>query len=70
MVIEDQIFEVPILQVQDIVEPRLITQVPLAPSVIVGVMNLRGRIVTVINLRSCLGLDVKAGDNRSMGITV
>lgn len=70
MVIEDQMFGVSILQVQDIVELRLITPVPLAPSAIAGVMNLRGRIVTVINLRRCLGFDAKAGDNRGMGIIV
>ena len=54
--INNQSFGIPILQVQDIVEPRMITLVPLAPSAIAGVMNLRGRIVTVINLRRCLGL--------------
>lgn len=70
MIIEDQMFGVPILQVQDIVEPRLITPVPLAPSAIAGVMNLRGRIVTVINLRRCLGVDDHSEINRGMGITV
>jgi len=70
MVIEDQMFGVPILQVPDIVETRLITPVPLAPSAIAGVMNLRGRIVTVINLRRCLGVKAQDGDNRGMGITV
>jgi chemotaxis signal transduction protein/truncated hemoglobin YjbI len=70
MVIEGQLFGVPILQVQDIVEPRLITPVPLAPSAIAGVMNLRGRIVTVINLRRCLGVTEKPEAPRWMGITV
>ena len=70
MKIDDQLFGVPILQVQDIVEPRMITPVPLAPSSIAGVMNLRGRIVTVINLRQCLGLGDKPDHDRWMGITV
>jgi chemotaxis signal transduction protein/truncated hemoglobin YjbI len=70
MIVEDQMFGVPILQVQDIVEPRLIAPVPLAPSAIAGVMNLRGRIVTVINLRRCLGVGEKPGNVRGMGITV
>ncbi len=70
MVIEGQLFGVPILQVQDIVESRLITPVPLAPSAIAGVMNLRGRIVTVINLRRCLGVDATLENERGMGITV
>jgi len=70
MVVEGQLFGVPILQVQDIVEPRGITPVPVAPSAIAGVMNLRGRIVTVINLRRCLGLEDRGGDALGMGITV
>ncbi len=70
MVVENQMFGVPILQVQDIVESRLITPVPLAPSAIAGVMNLRGRIVTVINLRRCLGIDKARENERCMGITV
>lgn len=70
MMIQDQMFGVPILQVQDIVESRLITPVPLAPSAIAGVMNLRGRIVTVINLRRCLGVGDAPENHRGMGITV
>ena len=70
MMIEDQMFGVPILQLQHIVEPRLITPVPLAPSAIAGVMNLRGRIVTVIDLHRCLGVETKEDDHRGMGITV
>ncbi len=68
--INDQSFGIPILQVQDIVEPRMITPVPLAPSAIAGVMNLRGRIVTVINLRRCLGLKDRSDTSRHMSITV
>jgi purine-binding chemotaxis protein CheW len=68
--IDGQSFGIPILQVQDIVEPRMITPVPLAPSAIAGVMNLRGRIVTVINLRRCLGLEDRAESERRMSITV
>ena len=68
--INDQSFGIPILQVQDIVEPRMITPVPLAPSAIAGVMNLRGRIVTVINLRRCLGLEDRPESERKMSITV
>jgi chemotaxis signal transduction protein/truncated hemoglobin YjbI len=68
MKIDDQLFGLPILSAQDIVETHSITQVPMAPSAVAGVMNLRGRIVTVINLRRILGQE----DNyRSrMGVTV
>jgi chemotaxis signal transduction protein/truncated hemoglobin YjbI len=70
MTVDGQTFGIPILTVQDIVEARQITPVPLAPSAIAGVMNLRGRIVTVIDLRKCLGLDQEFEDSQSMGVTV
>lgn len=68
MTVDGQHFGLSILSVQDIVETHAITQVPLAPSAISGVMNLRGRIVTVINLRRILG---KTDESESrMGVTV
>jgi purine-binding chemotaxis protein CheW len=47
----DQMFGIPIMQIQDVLRARSITTVPLAHSCIEGVMNLRGRIVTAVNLR-------------------
>jgi purine-binding chemotaxis protein CheW len=68
MTVEGQLFGLPILSVQDIVETQKITQVPRTPSAISGIMNLRGRIVTVINLRRILG---RSDDSNSrMGVTV
>ena len=54
LVVDNQVFGIPILQVQDIVEPKNITNVPRAPVFVSGVLNLRGRIVTVIDLHVCL----------------
>ena len=68
MSVEGQLFGLPILSVQDIVETHNITQVPRTPSAISGIMNLRGRIVTVINLRRILGRDDES--NSRMGVTV
>jgi purine-binding chemotaxis protein CheW len=68
--IDGQLFGFPILEVQDIVEPKLLTAVPLAPSAIGGVMNLRGRIVTVIDLRKCFGKIDEVDIPRHMGITI
>ena len=68
MTVDGQLFGLPILSVQDIVETHKITQVPRTPSAISGIMNLRGRIVTVINLRRILG---RSDDSNSrMGVTV
>lgn len=49
--LDDQIFGIPALDVQDVLRPLQLTSVPLAPPHIKGVSNLRGRIVTAIDLR-------------------
>jgi purine-binding chemotaxis protein CheW len=70
MIVDDQMFGIPILRVQDIVEPTQITPVPCAPSAIAGVLNLRGRIVTVIDLRECLGAPAVSNEDKLMSVTV
>jgi len=45
-----QLFGLPILRVQDVFAPERLTRVPLAPPEIAGVLNLRGRIITLIDL--------------------
>jgi len=52
----DQLFGLPILRVQDVFVPDRLTRVPLAPVEVAGVLNLRGRIVTVIDMRVRLGI--------------
>ncbi len=52
--IAGQIFGLPIARVQDVFKPARITRVPLAEAEIAGVLNLRGRIVTAIDMRSRL----------------
>ncbi len=49
--IAGQIFGLPIGRVQDVFKPARITRVPLAGAEIAGVLNLRGRIVTAIDMR-------------------
>lgn len=52
----EQTFGVPIARVRDVFVPGRITRVPGAPKEIAGVLNLRGRIVTVMDMRVRLGL--------------
>jgi purine-binding chemotaxis protein CheW len=49
-------YAVPISGVAEILKPLPITPVPRAPRVVIGVMTVRGRLVTVIDLRRRLGL--------------
>ncbi len=69
--VADQLFGIPVLKVQDILVPDKIASVPLAPPEVRGSINLRGRIVTVIDVRTRLGLPPKEGETmRGMGVTV
>jgi purine-binding chemotaxis protein CheW len=51
-----QLFGLPIARVQDVFMPDRLTRVPLASDDVAGVLNLRGRIVTAIDMRARLGL--------------
>ncbi|WP_407177956.1 chemotaxis protein CheW [Bradyrhizobium sp. STM 3562] len=62
-VIGGQLFGLPISRVQDVFMPERLTRVPLAAVEIAGVLNLRGRIVTVIDMRARLGLP-RASDGK------
>ena len=65
-----QLFGLPILRVQDVFVPERLTRVPLAPAEIAGVLNLRGRIVTLIDMRGRLGLGKLKDDGPPMAIGV
>ncbi len=69
--IDGQMFGIPILQVQDVLGEIKVTRIPLAPPQVSGSLNLRGRIVTAIDVRKCLGLTVLEEDtNRKMSVVV
>ena len=55
-----QLFGLPIGRVQDVFVPARLTRVPLAPAEVAGVLNLRGRIVTVIDMRRRLGMPARS----------
>lgn len=59
--IGSQLFGLPIGHVQDVFVLHQMTRVPLASDDIAGVINLRGRIVTAIDLRRRLGVPGDAG---------
>ena len=68
--IADQLFGIPVLSVQDVLGPQKITRIPLAPPEVAGALNLRGRIVTAIDVRRRLGLPPRAADIAGMSVVV
>ncbi len=65
-----QTLGIPVLGVHDVLNPQAITKIPLAPEWVSGVLNLRGKIVTAIDLRQRLGLPPLEEGKRSMSVVV
>jgi purine-binding chemotaxis protein CheW len=63
-------FGVDILKVQEINRMLAITKVPNSPSFVEGVVNLRGKIIPVVNLRKRLQLPIIAHDDKTRIIVV
>lgn len=68
--IGDQLFGLPIRRAQDVFLPERLTRVPRAPPEIAGVLNLRGRIVTLIDMRKRLGFSPRADSAAPLAIGV
>ncbi|RXF75378.1 chemotaxis protein CheW [Hansschlegelia zhihuaiae] len=68
--IADQAFGIPIGRVREVFAPERLTRVPLSSSEIAGVLNLRGRIMTAIDMRRRLGMPAADADARPMAIGV
>ena len=65
-----QLFGIPVDRVQDVFMPQSITLVPLAPKAIGGVLNLRGRIVTALDMRARLGLPDRPEQSQVMAVGI
>src|SRR6476620_1803214 len=57
-------------QVQEVIRYQAMTRVPLAPAAIRGLINLRGQIVTAIDMRSWLGLPPRPAQELPMNVVV
>lgn len=70
MTVAGQAFGIPVLHVRDVLGPQRITRVPLAPAEIEGSLNLRGRIVTAVNMRQRLQLPKSDAPEKAMAVVV
>src|ERR1700722_10358593 len=66
--VADLYFGVDVLRVQELLRFQPMTRVPQAPDVIEGLINLRGQIVTAIDMRRRLRLPPRAGDQTPMNM--
>jgi len=63
-------FGVDILKVQEIIRMLTVTNVPNSPHYVDGVINLRGKVIPIIDMRTRLGLDRKEHDKDTRIIVV
>ncbi len=68
--IDDQLFGLPIKDVHEVFSASQITPVPLAPAAVMGLLNLRGRVVTAMCLRRVLGIPATEATTERMAIGV
>ncbi|MBX6321390.1 MAG: chemotaxis protein CheW [Rhodospirillaceae bacterium] len=65
-----QVFGIPVPRVREVLGPRPLTRVPLAAPEVAGLLNLRGRIVTVIDLARRLDMPAPGRPGRAMNVMV
>lgn len=63
--ISEEEFGIDILKVQEIIRMMDITKVPSSPPHVEGVINLRGKVIPVIDLRSRFGMETRPHDNQT-----
>lgn len=63
-------FGIEVVEVQEVLKYHEMTQVPLAPHVIMGLINLRGQIVTALDLRKRLNMPPRQSDRRPMNVVI
>lgn len=70
MIVGGQLFGIPVLEVHDVFVPSKLAHVPMAPPEVAGVLNLRGRIVTAIDLRQRLGFEPRDAGVQVMAVVI
>ena len=61
----DQLYGLNILRIREIVRPQKLRPVPKAPTFIEGVINLRGAVIPVVDLRRRFDLPIPANDRKT-----
>jgi purine-binding chemotaxis protein CheW len=70
MMVHEQLCGISAQNVRDVIVSPAMTPIPLAPPEVAGSLNLRGRIVTAIDLRRRLGLQTAAPGSNTMSVVV
>jgi len=63
-------YAIDIMQIMEIIRPQKVTRIPNAPKVVEGVINLRGRVVPIVDLRKKFGADPDKADPKKVRIVI
>ncbi len=61
-------FGIDVLRVQEVLQMQPVTRIPVAPRVVAGLLNLRGQILTALDLRSFFGMDATDDPSQRMNV--
>lgn len=68
--VENLLLGIDVTRVQEVIREQAMTPVPLAPAMVKGLINLRGQIVTAIDLRCVLQLPARGAEEQRMNVIV
>lgn len=68
--IDGVLFGVDVMHVQEVIRHQEMTPIPLAPAVVTGLINLRGQIVTALDMRTRLGMSARGVNEEPVNIVV
>lgn len=68
--LDGHLFGVPVASVQEVLKLQELTTVPQAPPEVSGLINLRGQIITTLELRARLGLGARAAGVPAVNVVV
>ncbi|MBL4886026.1 MAG: chemotaxis protein CheW [Planctomycetaceae bacterium] len=68
--VDGQLLGVPVSDVQEVLNAQHIARTPRSKPEIAGLLNLRGQIVTAVDLRKSLGLPPREEDKKSMNVVL
>ncbi len=68
--VDGQLFGVPATEVMELTRFHELTRVPLAPPTVAGLMNLRGQVVTAVDMRCRLGLRPRPEGQQPMNVVL
>jgi purine-binding chemotaxis protein CheW len=64
----DRLYGINVMQVQEVTDSLPLTDIPLAPKYVKGLINLRGQLATAIGLRELLGIEDKPANHLGMAV--